>query len=56
MKQVVIQVITTLPKEAFKTTSVDRGKEFALHNEIETSLNVSVYFADPYCSWQRGNQ
>ena len=33
---------------------VDRGKEFASYLEFEKKLNVNVYFADPYSSWQRG--
>ena len=37
-----------------KTFTVDRGKEFANYNEIENRLNIDVYFADPYSSWQRG--
>ena len=37
-----------------KTFTVDRGKEFAGYNEIEKRLNIDVYFADPYASWQRG--
>ena len=37
-----------------KTFTVDRGKEFAGYNEIEKKLNIDVYFADPYSSWQRG--
>jgi len=54
MKEAVTQVVANLPKGSFETATVDRGKEFALHEEIETDLNVSVYFADPYSSWQRG--
>ncbi|GGE35365.1 IS30 family transposase [Pullulanibacillus camelliae] len=54
MKEALTQVVTKLPKGTFETATVDRGKEFALHKEIETHLDVSVYFADPYSSWQRG--
>lgn len=41
------------PKEAFKTATVDRGKEFACYPIIESDLGIPVYFADPYSSWQR---
>jgi IS30 family transposase len=34
--------------------TVDNGKEFAYHKTIEHNINAHVYFADPYCSWQRG--
>jgi transposase, IS30 family len=37
-----------------KTLTVDRGKEFAGYEDLESTLNVDVYFADPYSSWQRG--
>jgi transposase, IS30 family len=36
------------------TMTFDNGKEFARHEEIAAALNLSVYFADPYASWQRG--
>jgi IS30 family transposase len=37
-----------------KTLTVDNGKEFALHQAIDQALGIQTYFADPYCSWQRG--
>ena len=40
-------------KEQVKTITADNGKEFAYHQEIAAALDASVYFADPYCSWQR---
>ena len=43
-----------IPTNLIKTFTVDRGKEFAGYNEIERRLNIDVYFADPYSSWQRG--
>lgn len=36
------------------TLTVDNGKEFAHHTQIATELDLQVYFADPYSSWQRG--
>jgi IS30 family transposase len=36
------------------TLTVDNGKEFATHEALAFSLNTRVFFADPYCSWQRG--
>ena len=43
-----------ISNKLIKTFTVDRGKEFAGYNEIEKRLNIDVYFADPYSSWQRG--
>ncbi|EEO9087808.1 IS30 family transposase [Listeria monocytogenes] len=37
-----------------KTITVDNGKEFAYFKKIEVALDTAVYFADPFCSWQRG--
>ena len=41
-------------KGAVLTITADNGKEFAYHEEMTESLKCDVYFADPYCSWQRG--
>lgn len=38
-----------------KTLTVDNGKEFADHQDIDQTLGIQTYFADPYCSWQRGS-
>ena len=43
-----------IPSDLIKTFTVDRGKEFAGYNDIENTLNIDVYFADAYSSWQRG--
>lgn len=37
-----------------KTLTLDNGKEFYDYKKLEESLNIKVYFADPYSSWQRG--
>ena len=39
---------------AVKTITCDRGSEFACWREIEKTLQCDVYFADPYCAWQKG--
>lgn len=41
-------------KKKIKTMTFDNGKEFAEHKKIATSLKADVYFAHPYCSWERG--
>lgn len=41
-------------KDAVKTITSDNGKEFAEHGYISKRLEADFYFADPYCSWQRG--
>ena len=36
------------------TITADNGKEFAHHHKIADDLDVAVYFAHPYASWERG--
>lgn len=37
-----------------RTVTVDNGKEFYAHRELEKSERVRVYFTHPYCSTERG--
>jgi IS30 family transposase len=41
-------------KRHCKTLTFDNGKEFAEHEFIAQCLQAKVYFAHPYCSWERG--
>lgn len=41
-------------KNSLKTITTDNGPEFVVHKDITKYLGVLVYFADPYCSWQKG--
>lgn len=50
----IIELLKGLPKDAVKTITCDRGKEFAGWKKIETALETNMYFADPYCAWQKG--
>lgn len=36
------------------TITLDNGLEFARHELIAQALNVDIYFAHPYSSWERG--
>ena len=42
-------------EEYVKTITCDNGKEFGGHEEISNALGTGVYFAHPYCSWERGS-
>ena len=44
------QIFTKLPA---KTVTLDNGTEFAKHQELN-QMGIKTYFADPYCSGQRG--
>lgn len=50
----IINMMSKLPSYIVKTITCNRGKEFSGYKKIESTLNCDVYFADPYCSWQRG--
>ena len=43
-----------LPEQLRRTMTLDNGKEFAQHQVLTDRLGLSVYFAKPYASWQRG--
>ena len=55
-KQLAIEAIKLLMpwKDKIHTITADNGKEFACHKQISKELNVKVYFARPYHSWERG--
>lgn len=55
MAEAISRLKSILPEDAFKTATVDRGKEFACYDTIEKRHGIPVYFADPYSSWQRGS-
>jgi len=44
------QIFTQLPA---KTVTMDNGLEFAKHEELN-KMGIKTFFADPYCSGQRG--
>jgi IS30 family transposase len=41
-------------KSLVHTLTSDHGKEFAEHEEIARTLDLSFYFAHPYSAWERG--
>lgn len=55
MEIAVVVAAAQYPVGPFLTATVDRGKEFACFHELEESLGIKVYFADPYYTWQRGS-
>lgn len=50
----IIELLKDFPTDAVKTITCDRGKEFAGWKKIEKELQTNIYFADPYCAWQKG--
>jgi IS30 family transposase len=43
-----------LPDALRRTITLDNGKEFAEHEQLAEALDLDIYFAKPYASWQRG--
>lgn len=41
-------------KKHVLTITTDNGAEFAEHKNIAKALDAKVYFAHPYCSWEKG--
>lgn len=48
------KIVKSNKTNIFKTITSDNGLEFAMHKQIERVTKADYYFADPYCSWQRG--
>ena len=41
-------------KGHIRTITTDNGPEFCAHRDIAEGLDTTVYFTDPYSSWQKG--
>ena len=51
----VVRLLNAYKIKGVLTITTDNGSEFAAHELITRGLNgVVVYFADSYCSWQKG--
>ena len=53
----VAEIITAILKpmrQISHTITLDNGKEFSAHEKVAKSLNLNIYFAHPYSSWERG--
>lgn len=53
VSQAMIDLLTPV-KQMVATMTYDNGKEFAMHESVNTAIECESFFADPYCSWQRG--
>ena len=53
-KQTATAMTNRLNQYISKTVTVDNGSEFTYHEKVTRQTGVSVYFCDPYSSWQRG--
>ena len=51
---VAAELYAAMPPRLRKTLTLDNGKEFAEHERLAARTALEIYFADPYCPWQRG--
>jgi IS30 family transposase len=49
-----VELLAPLPEDKRHSATFDNGKEFSEHEALSRRLKMTVYFAHPYCSWERG--
>lgn len=52
---VLVRRLSALPKHVRHTLTRDRGSENLRWKEVEAELGITVFFAHPYCSYERGS-
>jgi len=55
MHQATVNAFSHIPKEKRLTCTDDNGTEFSEHEKTEKELDMKIYFAHPYCSYERGS-
>lgn len=53
--KVLFKKLGKIPDNYLKTLTRDNGKENMNYKNVEDKLNLKVYFAHPYCSYERGS-
>jgi transposase, IS30 family len=54
VRQTAAKRYATTPAALRKTLTLDNGKEFAEHEQLQVDAALKIYFAKPYSAWQRG--
>ncbi len=54
LNRAALRAFASISPEAMLSLTVDNGTEFAMHELLSRKLDIDIYFADPYSSWQRG--
>jgi len=54
VRQAAARRYATTPPGLRKSLTLDNGKEFAEHEQLELEAALRIYFAKPYSAWQRG--
>jgi IS30 family transposase len=54
VRQAAARRYAATPAALRKTLTLDNGKEFAEHEQLQVDAALKIYFAKPYSAWQRG--
>lgn len=54
MRAAVVRTFAQVPLRKRRTVTYDNGIEFAEHEQIERESGLTIFFAHPYRSWERG--
>jgi IS30 family transposase len=54
VRRVIQRQLAAWPAALKHTLTLDNGKEFAEHESLAEHTGLAIYFAQPYCAWQRG--
>lgn len=55
VRDVLVEVISTLPDHLRRSLTWDQGAEMAEHRRFTLETDIPVYFCDPSSPWQRGS-
>lgn len=55
LKQKTVRSFARIPEEKRKTETFDNGTEFSEYELLERETGMTIYFAYPYHSWERGS-
>ena len=55
LKQKTVQSFARIPEDKKKTETLDNGVEFSEYELMERETGMTIYFAYPYHSWERGS-
>jgi transposase, IS30 family len=54
LTKLAVQKLKRLPKDKRRTLTLDNGTEFSDWERLEKQTSMTIYFAYPYHSWERG--